>query len=121
MHHCNQTPSVNWTIINETKLLRSRFFLFRNSQSLFNLETDEILIISAQVIDLQDECITKHRQDRRHHGHHGDGNHNGFTQNSDQGAENVGRNESKGKRDTSVVREEVKLEGKGGKNSTISV
>ena len=93
------------------------FSFFAILKAFFNLETDEILIIGAQVIDLQHECITRHRQDRRHHG---DGNHNGFTQNSDQGAENVGRNESKGKRDTPVVREEVKLDGKGGENSTIS-
>ena len=82
------------------------------------LETDEILIISVQVVDLQHECITRHRQDRRHRG---DGKHNGDTKNFVQRAENVGPNESKSERDTPVVREEVKLDGKGGENPTVSL
>ena len=35
-------------------------FSFFALLSLFNLESDEILIISVQVIDLQHECINRH-------------------------------------------------------------
>ena len=79
-----------------------------------------ILIISVQVIDLQHECITKHRQDRQDRQHRGDGKHIGVTKNSVRRAEDVGRNESKSERDTPVVKEQVKLDGKGGENPTIS-
>ena len=66
---------------------------------------------------MQHEHIARRRQDRQHRGH---GKHIGVTKNSVQRAENVGRNESKSERDTSVVREEVKLDGKRGEHSTIS-
>ena len=41
------------------------------------------------------------------------------TKNSVRRADNVGRNESKSERDTPVVRGEVKLDSKGGENSSI--
>ena len=75
------------------------------------------MIICVHVIDLQHEHIARRRQDRQHHG---DGKHNGDTKNSDQRAIFVGANESKIERDTPVVREEFKLDGKGGENSAIS-
>ena len=75
------------------------------------------MIICVHVIDLQHGYIARHRQDRQHRG---DGKHIGVTKNSVRKAENVGLNESKSERDTPVVREEVKLDGKGGENSTIS-
>ena len=81
---------------------------------------DEILIISVQVINLQHECIIRHRQDRQDRKHRGDGKHIGVTKNSARRAENVGRNESKSERDTPRVREEVPLDGKGGENPLIS-
>ena len=82
VHHCNQTPvwiGQSWMKRNCKDLGFSFFALLK---AFFNLESDEILIISVQVIDLQHECINRHWQDRRHHR---DGNHNGVTQNSTKG------------------------------------
>ena len=116
MHYSNQTSCVNWTVRSQTKLLKVKSFSFSQfSKLFFNLETDEILIISIQVIDLQHECIARHGQD----GHHGDNKHIEVTKNSVRRADNVERNESKSERDTPVVRGEVKLDSKGGENSTI--